>query len=76
MRLIKKELLPFGDSCVYEVDESELVKRPCYAYADREKFDMRDAVLIGSYANGQPKYEFIYRENGKAFVNAYHSIGD
>ena len=76
MKMVKCDQQAYGDSCVYEVTETELVKRPYYGYSDREKFDLRDAVLIGSYANGLPKYEFIYRENGVAFVKCFHSIGD
>lgn len=76
MKMINCEQQAWGDKCLYEVEESEIVQRPYYGFVDREKFELREAVQIGRYANGQAKFEFIFRENGKAFVECFHSIGD
>lgn len=76
MKCINSVQLAYGDECTYEVEEHEIVMRPYYGYNDRNKFDMKEAVAVGSYANGQPKFEFITRVDGKAIVKAYHSIGD
>jgi hypothetical protein len=72
MKMIKCDQQAYGDACVYECEEADLVKRP---YCGNES-DMRDAVQLGVYANGQPKYVFVTRKDGKIFAEQFFSIGD
>lgn len=76
MKMISCEQLSYSDKCTYTVEDNEIVLRPYYGYNDRNKFDMREAVQIGCYANGTPKYEFIERVNGVAQVTTHYPIGE
>lgn len=77
MKCISSVLEAYGDRCVYEVEESEITMQPYYSGPGREP-ELREAAVVGCYANGQPKYDFIRRDpvTGKATVEAFHSIGD
>lgn len=90
MKLISRKLEAYGDRITYEVEESELVKRPYpiavrdekgnYRYDERGRiqvrYEDRDAVRT-SLEWQVPKYEFVDRgEDGKITVTLYFSIGD
>ena len=77
MKCIKSVQEAYGDRNTYEVDPSELVTRP-YCNMPGGTPEMRDAVLVGSYANGEPKYDFVTipKDGGVITIEVWSSIGD